>query len=238
MSFKITINPDLDLEEYSKILQNKRRLQIPNLFTKESADYLYQLIVENKDWYLAYNEGNNFFESSMEQLQAVKSEQRQQLMNAIYARARTQFQYVFNQYYITQAINLNEQPGHPMHQMHHFMNSEETLEFMRKLTGESAIKKADSYATLYAPGHFLTQHDDRHEKHDRLVAYAIGMTKNWRQNWGGHTAFFDEVGNIEQAYIPGFNTLIIFLIPQSHAVQQVAPFAGGNRTSYIGWLHR
>ena len=76
MSFKITINPDLDLEEYSKILQNKRRLQIPNFFTKESADYLYQLIVENKDWYLAYNEGNDFFESSMEQLQAVKSEQR------------------------------------------------------------------------------------------------------------------------------------------------------------------
>ncbi|MFT7460290.1 MAG: SM-20-related protein [Planctomycetota bacterium] len=238
MSFPITINPDLKLEEYSKILQNKRRLQIPNFFTKASAEYLYQLIVENKDWYLAYNEGKQYFESSMEQVQALTPEQRQQFMNAVYARAQTQFQYVFNQYYITQAIELNEQPGHPMHQLHHFINSEDTLEFMRKLTGELSIKRADSYATLYAPGHFLTEHDDRHARHDRVVAYTFGMTKNWRQNWGGHTAFFDAKGNIEEAYIPSFNTLIIFLIPQAHAVQQVAPFAGGSRTSYIGWLHR
>ena len=47
---------------------------------------------------------------------------------------------------------MNEQPGHPMHQLDHFMNSEEVVEVMRQLTGEAAIEKADCYATLYSPG--------------------------------------------------------------------------------------
>ena len=187
---------------------------------------------------MAYNEGDNFYESSMEQLNALNPQQRQKFMNNIYSRARTQFQYVFYQYYITQAIELNEQPGDPLHQMHEFMNSDETLTLMRQLTGEAAIRKADSYASMYLPGHFLTAHDDRHDKHDRVAAYVFSMTKNWEKNWGGHLAFFDDKGNIEEAFIPSFNTLNIFLIPQLHSVQLVAPFAGANRTSYLGWLHR
>ena len=91
---------------------------------------------------------------------------------------------------------------------------------------------------MYAPGHFLTEHDDRHEKHDRVAAYVISMTKNWDKNWGGHLAFFDDGGNIKEALIPSFNTLNIFLIPQMHSVQLLSPFAGENRTSYLGWLHR
>ena len=174
----------------------------------------------------------------MKQLQALNPEQRHKFMNGIYNRARTQFQYVFNQYYITQAIELNEQPGHPMHQVQEFVNSEEYLGLMRKLTGEPAVRKADSYASMYMPGHFLTDHDDRHDKHNRVAAFVFSMTKIWEKDWGGHLAFFDDAGNIKEALIPSFNTLNMFLIPQSHSVQLVAPFAGGNRTSYLGWLHR
>ena len=48
----------------------------------------------------------------------------------------------------------------------------------------------------------------------------------------------DDAGNIIEAFIPSFNTLNIFLVPRMHSVQLVSPFAGGNRTSYLGWLHR
>ena len=238
MAQQIEINPVHDLEVLNQTLHQNGRLQVSNFFTPDTAQYLYQLLVENKHWYMAYNEGNNFFESSMDQLNVLSPQQRQQFMGNIYARARTQFQYAFYQYYITQAIELNEQPGDPMHRMHEFMNSDETLTFMRQLTGEPAIRKADSYATTYLPGHFLTAHDDRHDKHDRVAAYVFSMTKNWEKNWGGHLAFFDDKGNVEEAFIPSFNTLNIFLIPKLHSVQLVAPFAGANRTSYLGWLHR
>ena len=238
MSSEIKISSNLKLDECAKTLQQKRRLQMADFFELDTAEYLLGLFRENRDWYLAYNEGREYFESSTQQMQALSAEQRQQFMNAVYARAQTQFQYVFHQYYISQAIELNEQPGHPMHALHHFMNSEATLKLMRQLTGEQAVARADCYATLYSPGQFLTQHDDTHAKHDRVAAYSFGMTREWQQNWGGHTAFFDEQGNIEEAYIPGFNTLTVFLIPQAHAVQLVTPFAGASRCSYIGWLHR
>jgi len=238
MPAKIEINPSHDPEALNRTLQENGRLQVANFFTEETAEYLYKMLVENKHWYMAYNDGNNFYESSMAQLQAVAPQQRQKLMSSIYARAQKQFQYVFYQYYITQAIELNEQPGDPMHQVHEFMNSDVALGFMRKLTGENAISKADSYATMYLPGHFLTTHDDRHDTHDRVAAYVFSMTKNWDQNWGGNLAFFDDTGNIKEAFIPSFNTLNIFLIPQLHSVQFVSPFAGQNRTSYLGWLHR
>ena len=238
MAEQIKINPDLDFKALNRILLEKSRLQVANFFTPDSAEYLYRLLMENKDWYLAYNERDNYFESSMDQISALNPEQRHKFMNNIYVRARTHFQYVFKQYYITQAIELNEQTGHPMHQMHGFVNSDEVLTKMRELTGETAIRKADSYATMYKPGHFLSSHDDRHDKHERVAAYVISMNKIWDKNWGGHLAFFDEMGNVEEAFIPSFNTLNIFLIPQIHSVQLVSPFAGKNRTSYSGWFHR
>lgn len=238
MTQRLIINPNHDPQALGRTLQQVGRLQVADFFTKNSADYLHEIHIGNKDWYLAYNEGSNFFESSIQQLRAVTPRQQQQFMSSIYDRARTQFQYVFYQYYITQAIKLKEQPGHPMHQFNEFMNSEEVLRLMRTLTGEKGIRRADSYASMYAPGHFLTAHDDRHESHDRVAAYVISMTKTWDKNWGGHLAFFDDAGNIREALIPSFNTLNIFLVPQMHSVQLVSPFAGGNRISYLGWLHR
>jgi Rps23 Pro-64 3,4-dihydroxylase Tpa1-like proline 4-hydroxylase len=238
MTQRLEINPDLDLQALGRTLQEQGRLQVTNFLTPETAEYLHRIHMENKDWYLAYNDGSEYYESSAEELQALSPAQKQQFMNNIYRRARTQFQYVFFQYYITQAIELNEQPGHPMHQVHEFMNSAEVLDMMRTLTGDSAVRKADSYASNYAPGHFLTAHDDRHDTHDRVAAYVIGMTKTWDKNWGGHLAFFDDAGNITDGLVPAFNTLNMFLVPQMHAVQLVSPFAGASRSSYLGWLHR
>ena len=238
MTVSLAINSKHDPQVLADKLQQQKRLQIESFFEFETAEFLYQLLMNNRHWNLAYNEGRQFFESPLAEFQALPPQQRSQFMNNIYMRARNQFQYVFIQYYITQAIKLNEQPGHPMHAMHDFMNQDTTLSFMRQLTGDQSVSKADSYASCYSPGHFLTEHDDRHDSHDRVAAYVISMTKNWDVNWGGHLAFYDDKGNIEEAFIPSFNTLNIFLIPQKHAVQQVAPFAGTSRTSYLGWLQR
>jgi len=238
MPVKIEINPEHDPVKLGELLQRDGVLQIKNFLTAKSAETIHQWLLENKTWYLAYNDGDNFYESPMAQVQQAPAQERQQLMNSIYQRATTQFQYLFIQYYITQAIELGEDNGHPMHEMHSWINKQSTLDFMRTLVGESAIKKADSYASCYSPGHFLTQHEDHHEKHDRVAAYVISMTKVWDVNWGGHLAFYDDIGNVKQAFIPGYNCFNVFLIPQRHAVQPVASFANTNRLSYLGWLHR
>jgi Rps23 Pro-64 3,4-dihydroxylase Tpa1-like proline 4-hydroxylase len=238
MPYDLQFNPDIDPLGLQATFLAQGRIQVPGIFTSDTAEYLYELLIAHKHWYLAYNEGQNFYENSLEDFLALEPVQQHRFMNRIYGRARDQFQYVFNQYYITQAIEHKEQPNHPMHQMHAFMNSEPVLAFMRELTGQQDVCKADSYASLYRPGHFLTEHEDLHDKHDRVAAYVFSMTKAWSYNWGGHLAFFDELGNIEEAFLPSFNTLNIFLIPKKHAVQLVAPYAGSVRTSYLGWLQR
>jgi hypothetical protein len=91
MAELIKINPDLDFKALNRILQEKSRLQVANFFTPDSAEYLYRLLMENKDWYLAYNERDNYFESSMDQISALNPEQRHKFMNNIYVRAGSFF---------------------------------------------------------------------------------------------------------------------------------------------------
>lgn len=238
MATELRINAQLDPVALNAELQETGRIQIPNFMEAATADYLYTLLKENRDWYITYNEGEENYESPMAEFQALDPAKKRQFMSRVLSSARQGFQFLFRQYYISRAVENGENPGHPLHAMMDFVNSESTLQWMRTLTGQEQIRRSDSYASLYAPGDFLTTHDDLHGSHDRVAAYVISMTKDWNPNWGGYLAFFDEEDNIEQAFMPSFNTLNLFLIPQKHAVQMVSPFAGTMRTSYLGWLHQ
>ena len=235
---EICINPELDPHALNQQLQQTGRIQVPNFFTPETAEYLYSLLQGNSNWFVTYNEGEENFESSMAEFQALPPPQRRQFMSRLFSRARDGFQFIFRQYYISRAIEQGEDVGHPMHAMHHYVNSDAFLNFMRVLTGSDEVRSSDSYASCYAPGDFLTTHDDLHGSHDRIAAYVVSMTRDWNPNWGGYLAFFDDDDNISEAFMPTFNTLNLFLIPRKHAVQQVSPFAGHMRTSFLGWLHR
>jgi Rps23 Pro-64 3,4-dihydroxylase Tpa1-like proline 4-hydroxylase len=41
---------------------------------------------------------------------------------------------------------------------------------------------------------------------------------------------------VTEAWVPRFNALNVFAVPQPHAVSIVAPFAVGARCSVTGWL--
>jgi SM-20-related protein len=235
---KITINPAHDPNELSCTLQEKGRLQIPNFFTTETADYLFELLRTNQKWYTTYNHGKEHVESPAEDVVRLSPQLRQQFFARIYQGAQNGFQFLFNQYAISSAIKNGEDKGHPLHAMHEYVNTDAFLAFMRTLTGHDEIDRSDSYASQYLPGHFLTSHDDRHDHESRVAAYTISLTKEWREDWGGHLVFFDDDGNIEEGFKPSFNTLNIFFMPKMHSVQQVTHYAGKPRTSFLGWLKR
>ena len=232
------INPGHDPEALSRTLAERGRLQISGFVSDDTAQHLHNLLRVHEQWYLTYNEGPENYESSAAQFKALSPQQQHQFMGNLYRRAGREFQYVFWQYYISQAVKSGEDTGHPMHDVNTWVTSDPFLDFMRTLTGRDDVRTSDSYASWYAPGHFLTEHDDRHPTHDRVAAWVLSMTPEWSPNWGGHLAFYDAHGNVEEAFKPSFNTLNIFLIPTPHAVQMVAPFAGKPRTSYLGWLLR
>ncbi|WND01638.1 2OG-Fe(II) oxygenase family protein [Temperatibacter marinus] len=234
----IQINPELNLSDYAALLKENGRVQIPNFFTDETAETLHNLIKTNQTWNLAYNEYDQFFESTKQDFEDTPAEFKTNFMKAIYERASSTFQYVFMQYYITQAVKNREEMGHPLHELHHWANEDDFLSLLKSLVGDSAIRWCDVFISRYEPGHFLSKHDDTHPKHDRSVAYTIGMTKEWNPNWGGHLVFLDKKGGIKEGFIPEFNTLNLFHNPQDHAVQLVAPNAGKPRDSFLGWANR
>jgi len=232
----IQINPELDFSEYADKLKNCGRIQIDNFFTKESAVKLQSLLQTHSPWYLAYNEFNNFYESSYDQIEALAPQVKAQFMSAFYKRAETNFQYVFKQFYISQAIKLGEESK--LNFLHDFMNQDSFLKLMRVLAQDSTINWVDTFASSYESGHFLTEHTDTHNKHDRVLAFTIGMTEDWDPNWGGNLVFFDDDKNIKAGFNPKFNSLCVFTIPQSHAVQFISPFATKDRLSLLGWANR
>ncbi|MCB1608412.1 MAG: 2OG-Fe(II) oxygenase [Xanthomonadales bacterium] len=238
MEVEIELNPDLNVDALAQAFATHGRLQIPELLKRECAEALLRAFQKNTQWYVAYNEGESAVESPLAEVQRLPEPQRQRFYHAINQRAGTQFQYCFLQYYITENVKRGENPEHPLHPAHAFLNSDAFLQLMREITGEPAIAHADALASVYGPGHFLTDHDDRHATRDRVAAYVLSLTKNWNRNWGGHLVFFDERGNISDGFLPSFNTLNMFKVPQSHAVQSVAPFARSGRSSITGWLHR
>jgi Rps23 Pro-64 3,4-dihydroxylase Tpa1-like proline 4-hydroxylase len=238
MTEAITINSALDAGALGRAFADKGRIHIEDFLAPASADQLLAAIRRNQEWYLAYTENGEAVESPSADIQRLNPQQKQQFFARIHQRAADAFQYCFLQYYVTESVNRGDNPDHPLHVAHDFVNSEAFLGFMRSLTGEPGIRSADVLASCYGPGHYLTSHDDTHHARDRVAAYVISLTPDWNRNWGGHLAFFDKAGNIEEALIPCFNALNVFSVPQFHAVQMVAPFARSARTSLTGWVHR
>jgi Rps23 Pro-64 3,4-dihydroxylase Tpa1-like proline 4-hydroxylase len=117
-----------------------------------------------------------------------------------------------------------------------FLNSREFLEFARDVTGMGDIAFADAQATLFRPGHFLTQHDDEVEGKNRRAAYVLSFTRRWRPDWGGILEFIDSDGHVAEGYTPRFNALNLIRVPQRHAVSYVVPWAVEGRYSITGWL--
>ena len=87
------------------------------------------------DWCLSYNEGPDNFETSDAEFALLIVEQKHRFTAELYRRTRSGFQYLFKQYYISQAVSSGENQGHPIHAVHHWVTGEDFLGVMRDGTG-------------------------------------------------------------------------------------------------------
>jgi SM-20-related protein len=206
-------------------------LHIPDILTPGSAQRLYKALKDETPWRLTVNKGNEIFD-----VPNVSPEKRQIIAIDAWERARTQFQYVYDNHRLSHDGEPYADPGHYFAKLVAFLNAPHFLAAMRAITGIEEIGRTVGQATLYRPGDFLTQHEDLHGNRNRLAAYVFNMTPAWRPDWGGLLLFYNERGHIEEGFVPAFNALNIFRVPAPHSVSQVAPF-GGMRYSVTGWFH-
>lgn len=230
------LDPLLDPEYLAAHYRPRKRLHIPGLLVPDGAKRLLLHLQNSDEWHLLWNEGEKLFQLDRKEQAALTAEQKDQLKSTVYEGARSDFQFLYEYIHATDGRRKRADSTRLLDKFASFMSSEPMLEFFRRVTGLHDISYADAQATAYGPGHFLTAHDDDIQGKNRRAAYVFNLTPSWKADWGGLLMFHGIDGHVDESYVPTFNALNIFGVPQLHSVSTVAPFAPHLRYSVTGWL--
>ncbi len=218
------------------VLSRTGRIHIPGVLTDDSARELYEFLAQSMEWTLVLNSGEKVYDLNREVRTTLGAAKERELMEHVYSRARTDFQYCYESCRVPEDARERARLPTPLTRFADFINSDVFLSFARELTGRPDINFADAQATRYSAGHFLSLHDDDVRVKRRVAAYVLNLTPKWHPDWGGQLQFIGKDGHVSEGLVPTFNALNLFLVPQPHLVSLVTPFAVGARYSVTGWL--
>ncbi|WP_284124597.1 2OG-Fe(II) oxygenase [Parerythrobacter aestuarii] len=237
------INPALDRAELATRFARDTRVQVRDVLTRDTAEEIRSILQNSTAWGLAMQADGSEFQGPQQVLHrdmaTPTGQQRAQALGAATdaAGARGDYAFRYAQYPIVQAVQEGWDPGGPHELILEYINTPDFLQLARDITGFGDLVKADGQATLFARSQFLGLHIDSHVAEGWKVAYVLNLTiDDWKPDWGGYLQFFDSDGNIEQAFLPRFNSLNLLAVPQPHSVSMVAPFAPLGRYAITGWL--
>lgn len=235
------LNPDLDRAALARRFAADGRLQVENILTEETARELREILISGTEWGVALQAGAQGTPHSWRGRELRDPATSRTIVELVKEtdRAAAARDYAFrcNRYSLVEGLQKQWDPGGPHELLLEYLNAPEFLGLMREITGIPELAKADAHASCYGPNHFLGKHIDSHVAEGWRIAYVLNLTiDNWHPDWGGYLVFFDEHGNVETGFMPRFNTLNLFKVPQAHAVTYVPPFAPRGRYAISGWL--
>ena len=224
----------LDAAALNAAFSVRRRLHIPGVFDPDSAEAVVAAMEAFDGWKVSVSAGGEIFELPLSGRAAAEPGKQGWIDGARVDGGEPRMQYIFD----TRRLDMEPEdaPHDAVSEVPGFLNGPDFLAFVRGVTGDDRIDFADAQATRYRPGHVLTGHDDTAAGKNRLYAYVLNLTREWRPDWGGVLAFEGADGHLEEGFAPAFNALNIFAVPMRHAVTQVASFAPRDRLSITGWL--
>ena len=233
------INPKLERAALAAAFARDGVVQVRDVLTAEAASTILEVLMRETPWGLAWQAGSQgpkaLRAADLKQLAPAEAQRIGALTNTAMREGEYAFQ--FAQYAMLAAYLGRWDPGSPHELLLEHLNDAPFLDLVREITAIPELIKADAQATLYAPGHFLAQHDDSHVGQGWRVAYVLNLCgAEWRADWGGYLEFYDEAGDVVRGFRPRFNALNLFLVPRRHAVTMVAPFAPQARFAITGWL--
>lgn len=228
--------PAIDVAALAERFARDGRIQIAPFLVPPAAEALAAHLTARTDWRQVMNSGERVFETVPAVLAALTDAQRQRLEETMHAAARTGFQYRYDSIHVPDDPAARAALSDRLTEFARFMSSKLVIDLVSRIGGATDIAFADAQATIYRKGDFLTAHTDDVAGKNRRAAYVFGLTRNWRAEWGGLLLFHGGSGGIAEGYVPAFNTLSLFAVPQTHSVSQVAPWADGPRLSVTGWL--
>jgi SM-20-related protein len=234
------VNAELDAGQLSQRFRANGRLHIPSFLNLEGAEALYGHLEHEIPWSYFLFSKNHLWEVVPETRRQYTPEQEEALYDLAYSAAQNGYAFIYetNQLTMQDANGTNKRAPHTplIASFELFLSSGIFIEFARLVTGENDIVRAEANATCFRAGQFLAAHDDSAAS-TRRVAFVVNLSRSWRPEWGGLLEFISPSGHIEEAFVPFFNSLNLFRVPQAHAVSCVTPFASGPRLAISGWLH-
>ena len=231
----IRINPRVQASAARAAYQRDGFVQIADIFEPEVAEHIATMI-ESLPYDLAFEDTDGKPVVLSAAQVAAAGDALSERLTDLNNRSGRGYGFLYQVYPLIIAYLEKRDPGHPIHRLTEFLNAE-FVAFGAYVTNQPAVAKADGQLTRYRPGDFIGLHNDvGSEDSDRLTAYTLGFTRQWRADWGGQLLFHDDKGDVTRGYIPRFNTLTLFKVPQMHSVAAVAPYAQAPRHSVVGWL--
>jgi len=233
---EICINPGLDPAPFAEAFARDGVVQIPVFLRPADAEAVATLL-SGLTWnVVAPDETSDTLVISSQVIQKFGEAQVRQFLQGAIKRASRGFSFVHLSYALQDEYARDPSP--PIHRATEFLQGRAFLDFGAAVIGQPQVDGVRVQASNYRPGDFLTLHDDSHRRDDRLAAFTLGFTREWRPDWGGQLLFHDADGQIERGFMPGFNVLTLFRVPRPHSVAPVAPYAAAKRLSLTGWLVR
>lgn len=229
------LDSGIDPEKLAVDYAANGRIRIEPFLSAESAAWLRDHLRERTDWRLSLKGPSEKVVEFDEAARREMSPEHARGLEKLAAPDRPGFRFLYERVWAS-SLEADGQDKSALAAFADFLRSEPVLDRLRRITGAADVVHADVQATRYAPGHFLTIHDDTDETHDRRVAYVLGLTEGWRTEWGGLLLFHDRRGDVVEGWRPRFNAMTLFAVPQLHSVGAVIPNAPKRRYAVSGWL--
>ena len=230
---RLALNPDIDRAALARCYAETGRVRIYDLLS-EGAVELHDHLRAREAWIQVLHGPAAPIEFDRAQRAAMGTEGYAAIDDDVYERGRHGFQY---RYEALRVPGVDEQHDDDdlLGPLAAFLHSEAMLSLIAGIAGRRADLFINGQATSYAPGDFLTGHDDNAAGENRMAAFVLGLTQRWRLEWGGLLLFHGPRERTAEALVPRFNTLDLFQVPQQHSVSLVSPSAGFSRMAVTGW---
>lgn len=236
----MSINPALNYAALAKKFNQQGRVQVRDFLRDEAARNLCDVLQDMTPWGLAWRTQERAPCNTRQAALSAMARDAHVARDSEIIRTMQQkdgYAFQFASYPMLDAYLERWNPGGVHDIILEYLNDAPFLNAIRNITGIPELCKADAQATLYAPGHFLAEHNDSHVKQGWRLAYVLNLCPiDWRPDWGGYLNFMDADGDVICGWKPRFNSLNLFAVPQQHNVSFVPPFAPVARFAITGWV--
>ncbi|MBT8079456.1 MAG: 2OG-Fe(II) oxygenase [Gammaproteobacteria bacterium] len=231
------MNPNLDIQALAAEYDRDERIRIQDVFAAEFAEQVAAHCEQHVPYeYIFVVDGENKV-ATADEMRTMDSNDAQVLQSKIMEAAAEGVGFLYCGYMMGRARRQAESlPMQFLHSIFEYLNSEEMLSFVSRISGRDDLRSADGQFTRYQPGQFLTRHLDDITSEQRRLAYVFSFCRDWHPDWGGLLQFYEKDGTPRDAWAPGFNTLSLFDVRHVHSVTYVTPFAKRPRHSLTGWF--